>query len=55
METLTKAQQEHPNGVFHLIRVGHSSTFEGGMLAAITPDNLYGETFADKPVGSEVW
>ncbi len=25
------------------------------MLAAITPDNLYGETFADKPVGNEVW
>ncbi len=23
------------------------------MLAAITPDNLHGETFADEPVGAE--
>ena len=25
------------------------------LLNAITPENLHGETFADAPVGAEVW
>ena len=25
------------------------------LLNAITPENLHGETFADRPVGAEVW
>ena len=28
---LTKAQSDHPDGFFHLIRVGHATTFDLGM------------------------
>ena len=30
-ETLIKAKKEHPLGLFHLIRVGHSGAFEVGL------------------------
>jgi len=29
-EALSKAKQQHPKGVFHLIRVGHAAAFEDG-------------------------
>ena len=29
-EALLRAKQQHPNGVFHLIRVGHAGAFEVG-------------------------
>jgi len=28
--TLTKARKDHPDGLFHLIRIGHSGAFEVG-------------------------
>jgi hypothetical protein len=30
-EALIKAKQQHPNGFFHLIRIGHAGAFEVGM------------------------
>jgi hypothetical protein len=30
-EALANAKQQHPQGFFHLIRIGHTSTFEVGM------------------------
>jgi len=30
-EALLKARQEHPNGFFHLIRIGHAGAFEVGI------------------------
>ena len=30
-ETLVRARQQYPEGVFHLIRVGHSGAFEVGI------------------------
>lgn len=30
-ETLIRAKEEKPDGIFHLIRIGHSGAFEVGM------------------------
>jgi hypothetical protein len=31
VQVLTNARREHPNGFFHLIRIGHPGAFEVGM------------------------
>ena len=36
-ETLLKAKQQYPTGIFHLIRIGHTGAFEVGMAYRDAP------------------
>lgn len=36
-EALFAARQQHPNGLFHLIRVGHAGAFEVGLAYRDVP------------------